>query len=86
MADSQVGNIQGVNAVATGDADTLPNFNGGTDMSIPWDDTDLTNLSTMRTRLAAIDGAFYTAAKLNTMTINDMIYAIRVNDSPTTVL
>ena len=32
---------------------------------------------TMRTRLAALNGAYYTAARLNNMTRNDMVYALR---------
>jgi len=39
----------------------------------------------MRTRLAAIDSGFYTTARLNTMTRNDMVYAVRVNDYASTV-
>lgn len=36
--------------------------------------------SALRTRLAAINGGYYTAAKLNNMTKNDMVYAVRLND------
>lgn len=38
----------------------------------------LVDVSTMRTRLAALDGSYYTSSRLNQMTINDMVYAIRV--------
>lgn len=38
------------------------------------------NITAMRTRLAAIDGAYYTSARLDAMTTNDMIYAIRLTD------
>lgn len=34
----------------------------------------------LRTRLAAIDGAYFTAARLNNMTKNDMVYAVRLAD------
>lgn len=37
-------------------------------------------IAAMRTRLAAINGTYYTAARLNDMSENDMIYAIRLND------
>jgi hypothetical protein len=38
------------------------------------------SIATMRTRLAAISGSTYTAAVLDLMTMNDMIYAIRLSD------
>lgn len=38
------------------------------------------SISAMRTRLAAINGAYYTTAKLNQLSKNDMIHAIRTND------
>lgn len=34
----------------------------------------------LRSRLAAINAGYYTSARLNNMTKNDMIYAVRVND------
>ena len=37
-------------------------------------------VAAMRTRLAAINGTYYTAARLNNMTDNDMVYALRLND------
>lgn len=85
MADLQIGNLHGVAAVSAGDSDTKTNLNGGTAVDTPWDDTDLATLAAMRTRLAAIDAGYYTAARLNNMTFNDMVYAIRVADSASTV-
>jgi len=41
-----------------------------------------TSVSAMRTRLAAINGAYYTAYRLDQMNQNDMLYAIRVADDP----
>jgi len=38
---------------------------------------NMTSVNTMRTRLAALNGAYYTAARLNNMTRNDMVYALR---------
>lgn len=38
------------------------------------------SISALRTRLAAINGAYYTAAVLDVLTVNDMQYAIRLND------
>lgn len=38
---------------------------------------NMTSVSAMRTRLAALDGTYYTTARLNNMTRNDMVYALR---------
>lgn len=38
------------------------------------------SVTAMRTRLAAINGTYFTTARLNAMTENDMTYAIRQND------
>jgi hypothetical protein len=37
-------------------------------------------VSVLRTRLAAANGAYYTAAKLNQMSEPDMVYALRTID------
>jgi hypothetical protein len=42
------------------------------------EDVNLLDVTTMKARLAALDAAYYTATRLNQMTINDMVYAIRV--------
>lgn len=47
-------------------------------------DSDLLSLSAMRSRLATIDGTYYDTEKLNGMTWNDMVYAIRQNDNNNT--
>jgi hypothetical protein len=39
--------------------------------------TNMLSISDMRTRLAAINGTYYTAERLNAMTDNDMRYALR---------
>jgi hypothetical protein len=36
------------------------------------------NVSSLRTRLTAISAARYPASKLDAMTVNDMVYALRV--------
>lgn len=38
------------------------------------------DVAALRTRLAAINGAYYTTARLNEMTKNDMVFAVRSND------
>jgi hypothetical protein len=50
-----------------------------------YDDDDLDSLASMRARLTAIDGTLFSSTKLNSMTYNDMMYAIRVYDAPWTI-
>jgi hypothetical protein len=38
------------------------------------------SVSAMRTRLIAINPTYYTTARLNAMTVNDMVYALRLAD------
>lgn len=49
----------------------------GSGVTTPANFTDVTAL---RARLTAINGAYYTAARLNQMTKNDMVYAVRRAD------
>jgi hypothetical protein len=39
------------------------------------------NIASLRTRLAAINASKYSAVKLDAMTRNDMVYALRVETS-----
>lgn len=41
------------------------------------------DITAMRARLTAINAVTYTADVLNKMTVNDMTYAIMLNDDPT---
>lgn len=41
---------------------------------------DFQSITTMRARLTAISSTTYSAARLNTMSVNDMVYACRLND------
>lgn len=43
-------------------------------------DASMKDITAMRARLAAINATTFTAARLNTMTENDMLYAIRMFD------
>lgn len=38
------------------------------------------SVASMRTRLATVNGAYFTAPRLNSMSENDMIYALRLAD------
>lgn len=59
--------------------------NGGTNAQTGHTDADYVTHAAMRTRLAAINAAYYTAARLNSLTQNDCLYAIRLNDSIATI-
>lgn len=79
MANTQLGQID------TGfSAKTLPSDGsaGTSDVGTP---ANYTSISAMRTRLAAISGTTYTTAVLDQMSVNDMVYALRVNDDPGTI-
>ncbi len=87
MADQRIGNNAGVAATNTGNAATNKTNLTGDNASARaehWD-TDYASITALRARLAAIDAGFYTEARLNAMTYNDMVYAVRVNDAPTSI-
>jgi hypothetical protein len=51
---------------------------GATGASVLTEAANYDTINDMRTRLAAINGTTYTAARLNQMTRNDMTYALRI--------
>lgn len=61
------------------------NRSGGRSADSGYRNRGLTDIQSMRDRLTAINGTYYTAARLNNMTYNDMVYAIRLADDLTTV-
>ncbi len=79
MAVGQVGNIHDVAAVG------LKNLNGGATDSAGYSDPNQNTVTAARTRLAAISATTYTTAVLDSMTLNDMRYAIRLNDFASTI-
>lgn len=83
MANTQIGNSLGVAAVAGKD------INGGNDGLTGWVDgvsvgAEL-SVTSLRARLAVVNAGLYTAAYLNNMSYNDLVYALRLADAPTTV-
>lgn len=42
--------------------------------------TNYSSVTTLRARLQTINGTYFTTAMLNSMTKNDMVYAVRLND------
>ena len=87
MADAQIGGINGFTSanIGTG-AGNKSNLNGAnTDAQTGLDMDNLDTIAAMRARLTTINGTLYTVNMLNTMTVNDMQYAIRVNDFASTI-
>ena len=81
----RLGNKDGVIACNVNSGTQRTNMNGASGIEMEAYDADLNHPGSMRNRLSAIDGGFYTPARLNSMTYNDMVYAIRLADLPTTV-
>lgn len=61
------------------------NLNGGISANEGLDLDNLDTIAAMRTRLQAISATTYSDTELNKMTMNDLAYAIRVNDAPGTI-
>lgn len=72
MANLDVGNRQRVVDIRA--------ERGTTASPLTWTDWNARDVTAMRARLTAISGTTYTAARLNTMTKNDMLYALRMSD------
>jgi hypothetical protein len=62
--------------------DLYTNFNGGTSLGSGFDSNVFGSIDAMRARLKVIASTTYTDAELDKMTMNDMVYAIRLNDAP----
>lgn len=75
MANLQTHNILGVHDKRTGAGSGTTPLNAAML-------GNLKDVNSMRTRLTAISSTTYTPARLDAMTVNDMIYAIRLNDDP----
>lgn len=61
------------------------NVNGGYDDRAGFELDHTDTIASMRARLTAIDSGVYTTARLNQMTYNDMVYAIRRNDESASI-
>lgn len=69
MANGQVYSVNGLVDKRRGRIQTGPNPHANA--------VNMGSINEMRARLIAINAAYYTAAKLDAMTVNDMIYALR---------
>lgn len=85
LADQQLGNIAGVASRHVGSGTQRSNMSGSdtSPQNAAGDaDANRDSIANMRARLTAINATSYTTARLNTMTTNDMLYAIRLADNP----
>lgn len=71
MVDLEVGNTSGL---VIEEGDNSP----GT-----YDNPNLATIAKMKAALTDHDSSYYTAERLNGMTYNDVVYAIKVNDITT---
>lgn len=78
MASTQT-RIPNVNFVAK---NRIENTAGTSPVATP---ANYASISALRARLTAISATTYTPAVLEGMTVNDMIYAVRLNDDPNTI-
>lgn len=78
MADAQVRNMLGTADKRQGRAASTVSI-GATPHA------NMKDVAAMRARLTAINPTSYTSARLDSMTVNDLIYAIRLNDEPTSI-
>ncbi len=56
------------------------NANGNAFAAAVGDASNYASVAGLRARLAAINPTYYTAARLNTFTKNDLVYAVRLAD------
>ena len=61
------------------------NLNGGPAADRGYDHAFAHTLADMRARLTAKNGAYYTSARLDGMSWNDLVYALRLEDAPLSV-
>lgn len=80
MAQHQVGEVEvGFVNKNRATAGSVAKSNG--DVATP---ANYENMAALDARLTAISATTYTASRLDTMTLNDKIYALRLSDDPTT--
>lgn len=77
MAQTQIGTLLDVDFVNAKRAKLKSNIGSGTDLTTP---ANYTSITALDTRLAAINGTYYTQARLDKMNVNDKVYAVRLND------
>lgn len=76
MANNQIGTLQEL-VIPDKRRTAVSTFASTTPIGTP---ANYGSISALRTRLAAINGAYYTADRLDAMTVNDMQYAVKLSD------
>lgn len=74
----QIGNGVGITKSSQVGVNGPSNINGGDDVIQGYNDADYATIQAMRTRLTAINGAYFTTALLNSLSYNDLQYALTV--------
>lgn len=82
MAQHQVGNLEANGIVSRAKAVSGSVAVSSNIFATP---ANYTSNASLDARLATINAGIYTQARLDQMTANDKIYAIRLNDDPLTV-
>lgn len=77
MADSQIGSIDL--------SLTFRNETQGTNAALVATPANYASIAALKARLTAISSTTWTTARMNQMTVNDLIYAVRLNDDPGTI-
>lgn len=76
----------GMGPVDTGFVNSLraePGMGGGdSDIVTP---VNYTSVNALRSRLNTLNSTYYNSAMLNSMTVNDMVFAVRNADDPKTI-
>lgn len=75
----------GADAATTNNEAVYPAGYFGFSSQVGFYDKDALTIAHMRTRLKQIDAGYYTNARLDNMSYNDMVYAIRVTDHAGTI-
>lgn len=81
MAQNMLGAV--VDTEFTNSLRAVPDMGGGA--SNLTDSNDYTSVTSLRNALAAYDALTYTAKVLDTMTVNDMVFAVRNCQDPKTI-
>lgn len=80
MANIQLGQVD---ANFTNSLEANPaNVDGDADVATP---ANYVSITALRTALAAVSGTYYTSARLDSMTVNDMVFALRNHQDANTI-
>lgn len=82
MAQTQIGTLLDVAFVNRARAKAGSVIGNDDDLATPG---NYASIATLDARLIAINNAYYTQARLDQMTANDKVYAVRLNDDAASV-